>query len=43
MRNNPVVNMLVARARDGDQYAWNEIVDHHAPPAWSDSRGVRDA
>jgi RNA polymerase sigma factor (sigma-70 family) len=35
MRDNPVVTMLVARARDGDQYAWNEIVDRYAPLVWS--------
>ena len=35
MRDDPVVMMLVARARDGDQYAWNEIVDHYAPLVWS--------
>jgi len=27
--------MLVARARDGDQHAWNEIVDRYAPLVWS--------
>ena len=35
MRDDPVVIMLVARARDGDQYAWNEIVDRYAPLVWS--------
>jgi RNA polymerase sigma factor (sigma-70 family) len=35
MCDDPVVIMLVARARDGDQYAWNEIVDRYAPLVWS--------
>ena len=35
MREDPVVTTLVARARDGDQYAWNEIVDRYAPLVWS--------
>lgn len=35
MRDNPVVISLVARARDGDQHAWNEIVDRYAPLVWS--------
>jgi RNA polymerase sigma factor (sigma-70 family) len=35
MRDDPVVINLVARARDGDQRAWNEIVDRYAPLVWS--------
>jgi RNA polymerase sigma factor (sigma-70 family) len=35
MRDDPVVITLVARARDGDQRAWNEIVDRYAPLVWS--------
>jgi RNA polymerase sigma factor (sigma-70 family) len=35
MRDDPVVITLVARARDGDQHAWNEIVDRYAPLVWS--------
>ncbi|MGP7997306.1 MAG: RNA polymerase sigma factor [Streptosporangiaceae bacterium] len=35
MRDDPVVINLVARARDGDQRAWNEIVDSYAPLVWS--------
>jgi RNA polymerase sigma factor (sigma-70 family) len=35
MRDDPVVIDLVARARDGDQHAWDEIVDRYAPLVWS--------
>jgi RNA polymerase sigma factor (sigma-70 family) len=35
MRDDPVVMTLVARACDGDQHAWNEIVDRYAPLVWS--------
>lgn len=35
MRDDPVVINLVARARDGDQRAWNEIVNSYAPLVWS--------
>jgi RNA polymerase sigma factor (sigma-70 family) len=35
MRDDPVVINLVAHARDGDQRAWNEIVDRYAPLVWS--------
>lgn len=35
MRDDPVVIMLVTRAREGDQHAWNEIVDRYAPLVWS--------
>lgn len=35
MRDDPVVINIVARARDGDQRAWNEIVDRYAPLVWS--------
>jgi RNA polymerase sigma factor (sigma-70 family) len=34
MRDDPAVIDLVARARDGDQRAWNEIVDRYAPLVW---------
>ena len=27
--------MLVERARDGDQRAWDQIVERYAPLAWS--------
>ena len=33
MRDDPAVIDLVARARDGDQHAWDEIVDRYAPPS----------
>ena len=34
MRDDPSVIDLVARARDGDQHAWDEIVDRYAPLVW---------
>ncbi len=34
MRDDPAVISLVTRARDGDQAAWNEIVDRYAPLVW---------
>src|SRR5947208_3042390 len=35
MRDDPVVLALVQRARDGDQFAWNELVDRFAPLVWA--------
>jgi RNA polymerase sigma factor (sigma-70 family) len=35
MRDDPAVIALVARARDGDQQAWNQIVGRYAPLVWS--------
>jgi RNA polymerase sigma factor (sigma-70 family) len=35
MRDDPVVIALVNRARDGDQGAWDEIVDRYAPLVWA--------
>jgi RNA polymerase sigma factor (sigma-70 family) len=35
MRNDPSVIALVSRVRDGDQGAWNEIVDRYSPLVWS--------
>jgi RNA polymerase sigma factor (sigma-70 family) len=35
MRDDPTVIALVARARDGDQRAWTELVDRYAPLVWS--------
>ncbi len=34
MRDDPAVIDLVARARDGDQHAWDEIVDRYTPLVW---------
>lgn len=34
MRDDPAVIALVTQARDGDQGAWNEIVDRYAPLVW---------
>jgi RNA polymerase sigma factor (sigma-70 family) len=34
MRDDPAVIDLVVRARDGDQHAWNAIVDRYAPLVW---------
>ena len=35
MRDDPLVIQLVARARDGDQGAWDAIVERYAPLIWS--------
>lgn len=35
MRDDPVVVILVTRARDGDQTAWDEIIERFAPLVWS--------
>jgi RNA polymerase sigma factor (sigma-70 family) len=35
MRDDPSVIALVTRAADGDQEAWNEIVERYAPLVWS--------
>lgn len=35
VRDDPVVVALVARARDGDQDAWHEIVERYSPLVWS--------
>lgn len=35
MRDDPSVIALVARAGDGDQGAWNEIIERYAPLVWS--------
>jgi len=35
MRDDPSVIRLVERARDGDQHAWNELVERYAPLVWS--------
>jgi RNA polymerase sigma factor (sigma-70 family) len=35
MRDDPSVIALVSRAADGDQMAWNELVDRYAPLVWS--------
>lgn len=41
MRDDPAVVELVIRARDGDQAAWDEIVDRYAPLLWSVCRAYR--
>ena len=33
--SNDTVVALVARARDGDEQAWNQLVDRYAPLVWS--------
>jgi RNA polymerase sigma factor (sigma-70 family) len=38
VRNDPSVISLVARARDGDQGAWDEIVQRYAPLVWATCR-----
>src|SRR5215472_12683935 len=35
MRDDLSVSALVARAQDGDQPAWNELVERYAPLVWS--------
>jgi RNA polymerase sigma factor (sigma-70 family) len=35
MRDDPSVAALVARVGDGDQEAWNEIVERYSPLVWS--------
>ncbi len=35
MRDDPEVIALVTAARDGDQGAWDEIVDRYAPLVWA--------
>ena len=35
MRDDPAVIALVTAARDGDQRAWDEIVDRYAPLVWA--------
>ncbi|HEX4257815.1 MAG TPA: hypothetical protein VH089_22165 [Streptosporangiaceae bacterium] len=35
MRDNPAVVALVAAAGEGDQDAWNELVERYAPLVWS--------
>jgi RNA polymerase sigma factor (sigma-70 family) len=41
MRDDPEVISLVAQARDGDQRAWDEIVDRYAPLVWAICRRYR--
>lgn len=35
MRDDPLVIRLVARAADGDQAAWNDLVERYSPLVWS--------
>jgi RNA polymerase sigma factor (sigma-70 family) len=35
MRDDPSVIALVARVGDGDQKAWNELIERYAPLVWS--------
>ena len=41
MRDDPTVTALVTRADEGDQSAWDEIVERYAPLVWSICRRYR--
>ena len=41
VRDDPVVIDLVTRARDGDQQAWDALVERYAPLIWSICRRYR--
>src|SRR5215472_4445805 len=41
MCDDPAVSDLVTRARDGDQQAWDALVERHAPLIWSICRRHR--
>jgi RNA polymerase sigma factor (sigma-70 family) len=41
MRDDLVVTDMVARARDGDQQAWDALVERYAPLIWSICRRYR--
>jgi RNA polymerase sigma factor (sigma-70 family) len=41
MRDGPTVTDLVTRATDGDQQAWDALVERYAPLAWSVCRRYR--
>ncbi len=41
MRNNPAVTGLVTRARNGEEQAWDALVERYAPLIWSICRRHR--
>ena len=41
MRDDPAVTALITRAAEGDQSAWDEIVERYAPLVWSICRRYR--
>jgi hypothetical protein len=41
MRNDPVVTGLVTRARNGQEQAWDTLVERYAPLIWSICRRQR--
>lgn len=41
MRDDPSVIVMVTRAREGDQSAWNELVERYAPLVWAICRRHR--
>jgi RNA polymerase sigma factor (sigma-70 family) len=41
MRDDPTVTDLVTRAREGDQQAWDALVERYAPLVWSVCRKYR--
>ena len=41
MRDDPVITALVARAANGQEQAWDALVERYAPLIWSICRGYR--
>jgi RNA polymerase sigma factor (sigma-70 family) len=41
MRDDPTLTNLVTRAREGDQQAWDALVERYAPLVWSVARKYR--
>jgi DNA-directed RNA polymerase specialized sigma24 family protein len=41
MRDDPVVTDLVTRASNGEERAWDALVERYAPLIWSICRGHR--
>jgi DNA-directed RNA polymerase specialized sigma subunit len=41
MRDDPVITALVARAANGQEQAWDTLVERYAPLIWSICRKYR--